>query len=203
MQVKRIVNSFYNSNTFVLSKEGSTNVWLVDCGDYISHIRPFLKDKKIKGVLLTHTHSDHIYGLVDVLVDFPDVKIYTNDFGKEALSNPKLNVSKYHTEIPDLVIVCNYNTIIVKEGNKIELFDGIYANVLLTPGHDKSSISYVIADYLFTGDSYIPGERLLAIFPNSNKIDAIKSYNRLIDLSKNYTVCPGHGSIAQNYRGNY
>lgn len=198
MQVRRIVNSFYTSNTFVLSVEGSTDVWLVDCGDYASQVRPMLHGSAVKGVLLTHIHSDHIYGLEEVLKDFPEVKIFTNYFGKVALADPKLNVSKYHTEVPDLAIECQENTVVIGEGTEIELFEGVSAQVLFTPGHDKSCLSYIIDGNLFTGDSYIPGERLLALFPNSNKQDAKESYNRLVELGKKNTVCPGHGEIVNN-----
>lgn len=194
MSIERIINTFYTSNTFVLSIEGSIDVWLVDCGDYASQVRPMLNGRKVKGVLLTHTHSDHIYGLEELLADFPDVKIYTNDFGKEAIGDPKLNVSKYHSEVPDLAIECSDNKIVVGEGDSVELWDGISAKVLFTPGHDKSCLSYIIGENLFTGDSYIPGERLLALFPNSNKKDAKESYARLVELSKGYIVCPGHGN---------
>lgn len=195
MQVKRIVNSFYNSNTFVLSKEGSTNVWLVDCGDYSSQIRSTLKGKNIQGVLLTHTHYDHIYGLNDLVAEFPEVTIYTNEFGKVALSNPKLNISKYHTEISDFVICNKAKIVAVSESNEIILFPGVVATILSTPGHDKSCLSYIVENKLFTGDSYIPGERLVCTFPNSNKNDAKDSFIRLEDLSTIYRIYPGHGKI--------
>ncbi len=195
MTIKRLVNTFYTSNTYVLSKEDCSYVWLVDCGDYATQVRPLLSSRTVKGVLLTHTHSDHIYGMEDVLADFPDAVVYTNDFGMEALEDPKLNVSKYHSEVPDLTIECKDKTIIVGEGSEIELFESVVAKVLFTPGHDKSCLSFIIDGNLFTGDSYIPGERLLALFPNSNKRDAKDSYCRLVELSKDYTVCPGHGKV--------
>ena len=87
MQVKRLVNSFYTSNTYWIP--GAEGVWLVDCGDYASQVKPLLDGRKVLGVLLTHTHSDHIYGLVDLLEDFPDARIFTNDFGILALGDSR------------------------------------------------------------------------------------------------------------------
>lgn len=193
MQVKRFVNTFYTSNTYVLSEEGSVDVWLIDCGDYANQVRPMLNGRTVKGVLLTHTHSDHIYGLNELASDFPDAVVYTNEFGKMALSDTKLNVSKYHVEVPDFIINPEVRIEVLHDGDEVELFPDLKVQVLSTPGHDKSCLSYIIDDCLFTGDSYIPGERLLAIFPNSNKEDAKESCNRLIELSKNFIVCPGHG----------
>lgn len=198
LTVSRIVNSFYTSNTFVLSDDGSASVWLVDCGDYATQVRPLLHDRIVKGILLTHTHSDHIYGLNDVVSDFSDVRIVTNAFGKVALGDPKLNVSKYHTEVSDFVISSEDNIVIAEEGTEIELFAGIRARVLSTPGHDRSCLSYIIGHYLFSGDSYIPGERLIASFPNSNKQEARASYARLVELGMKYSLCPGHGTMLRN-----
>lgn len=195
MQVTRITNTFYSSNTFVLSENDSPFVWLVDCGDYVSQIKPFLNGRTIKGILLTHTHSDHIYGLNDLLRDYPDVQICSNEFGKKALRDARLNLSKYHSEVTDLTIECEANMVVVDEGDKIDLFDNHKARSLSTPGHDESCISYIVDDYIFTGDSFIPGFKVSASFPHSNKNDALASYERLKLTSRGYWVCPGHGEI--------
>lgn len=192
IEIRRIVNSFYTSNMYLLSCDEVDYVWLVDCGDYVK-VKFDLKGKEIRGVLLTHTHSDHIYGLNETLKDFPKTTIYTNNFGRLALGNPKSNLSKFHEEIPDFVIEQSADVQTLREGDTVELFPDVYARVLDTPGHDKSCLSYIVGDFLFSGDSYIPGERLIAIFPNSNKKDAQSSYKRLLDLSKEYIICPGHG----------
>ena len=76
MTIKRIVNLFYTSNTYVLSCEDCSYVWLVDCGDY-SKVKDILGDRYVQGVLTTHTHADHIYGLTQLLSDFPDAVICT------------------------------------------------------------------------------------------------------------------------------
>lgn len=193
MLLQRIENTFYASNTFVLSEKEGTDVWLVDCGDYAAQVCHLLNGRKVRGVLITHTHSDHIYGLNALLSDFPDAVVCTSEFGKRALRDTKLNVSKYHVEVPDFIINPEARIVVLHEGDEVDMFPGVKAQVLSTPGHDKSCLSYIIDDCLFTGDSYIPGERLLAIFPNSNKEDAKESCNRLIELSKNFAVCPGHG----------
>ena len=67
LKVNHIVNSVFTSKTYILTQEGSSNVWLVDCGD-VPPIVDMLSSlggslSEIKGVLLTHVHYDHIYGL--------------------------------------------------------------------------------------------------------------------------------------------
>ena len=203
LKVTRITNSFFNSNTYILSNSVYNYVWLVDCGDYFD-VKERLSGKCIKGVILTHSHADHIYGLNELLRDYPDAIIYTNDFGILALQDPKLNITKYHEEMCDFIISKVDKIFPLIEGDSIELFPHIIANVLSTPGHDKSCLSYIVGDYLFTGDSFIPNAKLTAIFPNSNKSEARNSYDRLKAMEGLYSICPGHGEIkVRNYTDDF
>ena len=74
MLVDSIVNRIFQSVTYVLSDSERKDVWLVDCGDVDQLNQSF----HVSGVLLTHTHFDHIYGLNDLLERNPDMKIFTS-----------------------------------------------------------------------------------------------------------------------------
>lgn len=83
--VSHIVNSVFSSRTYMLSNENK-DVWSVDCGD-VSSVFDILTSSLgsfflIKGVLLTHAHSDHFYGLPYLAELYPDVKVYTDTFGR-------------------------------------------------------------------------------------------------------------------------
>ena len=45
---------------------------------------------------------------------------------------------------------------------------------------------------LFSGDAYIPGEKVFFKLQNGNKEDAVNSRSLLKDLSKKHLLCPGH-----------
>ena len=92
LSVDYFTNRVFNSRTYILSKDGSDEVWLVDCGD-TDRVLERIGGKRVEGVLLTHTHSDHIYGLEALMELFPEVKIITNGYGAKALGSPKLNIS--------------------------------------------------------------------------------------------------------------
>lgn len=190
LNVEYITNSIFNSRTYILSTQGSDVVWLVDCGDS-DRVLAIIKEKRVEGVLLTHTHSDHIYGLVTLLEEFPDVKVFTNSYGIKAMRSPQLNLSRYHSEYPDISIEKEKNIYPLSEGNQIEALH-TRITVLETPGHDPSCLTYIIEDLIFTGDSFIPGQKVFTGFPYSNKLKAAESVDRITRLAKNLAIMPGH-----------
>lgn len=192
LKVEYITNKFFNSRTYVLSTESSDEVWLVDCGDVEQALESLAKGKLVKGVLITHTHADHIYGINRLLELFPNASVYTNFFGQGALDDSKLNITRYHNEVPDFVIDNKENVQVVDEGDKILLFEGVVAEVFSTIGHDASCLTYWVELHVFTGDSYIPGVPVVARFPKSNKKQAVESEKRIQKLAEGLIVCPGH-----------
>lgn len=193
VRVSHIVNSVYSSRTYILSNDCCTEFWLVDCGDVpplVDLISSLGGDSfKIKGVLLTHAHYDHMYGLPRLIELFPDVRVYTNEIGKKMLGSEKLNMSKYHE---DPIVVDAENVVVCEDGAEIELFDGVTAKVYATPGHNGSCLTYEVGEYLFTGDSYIPGIKVVTNLPGGNKELAAHSLERILELAKGKVLCPGH-----------
>lgn len=190
LSVDYFTNRVFNSRTYILSREGSDEVWLVDCGDF-DRIQERIGNKSIEGVLLTHAHSDHIYGLEALMEQFPQVQIYTNQAGVEALRSPKLNLSCYHSEYPDISIDRPENVCIIKEGVRLEIL-GVTGRVYETPGHDPSCLTYIIENNAFTGDAYIPGIKVFTGFPHSKKAQAAASVERILRLVQGCIIMPGH-----------
>ena len=192
VKVSYIVNSVFTSKTYFLSQEGNPSVWLVDCGD-VPPIVDMLSSMGgafiIKGVLLTHVHYDHIYGLPRLTEKFPSLRVYTNEYGKNALTDIRLNYSKYHN---DPIEYESENVETCDEGTMIELFDGVQAKVYHTPGHNPSCLTYEVGDYLFTGDAYIPGIKVVTTFKGGDKVRAAESVERILQLAEGKVVCPGH-----------
>lgn len=180
----------FNSRTYVLSEDLIDKVWLVDCGD-IDKVNPLIGDSIVEGVLLTHTHSDHIYGLNQLLTYYPCVRIVTNAYGYDALASPKLNISRYHSDFDDIALLDRRNVEIVSDGQQIDVL-GNSVLVYETPGHDPSCLCYRIEKFFFTGDSYIPGVKVFSGFPYSDKSLAQSSLDRIIALSEGLQIFPGH-----------
>ena len=193
MRVDYIVNSVFTSRTYIVSSEKTQQCVIVDVGD-VEPLMDYLNKNQLKvsSLLLTHVHFDHIYGLPELMKVYPELPIYTNSFGVEALGNERVNMSRYH-EMP-----INYrgdNVRVVSEGDRIPLFEEMEAICYETPGHNPSCLTFEIGDYLFTGDAYIPGVEVVTSLPNADKRLAVESKKRIIEMEKGKTIYPGHEII--------
>lgn len=188
MKVEQIPCLIYTSNVYKISI--NQDIWLIDIGDFEAVEKSIKINEKVRGVFLTHAHYDHIGGVNDLLQQFPQCMIYGLNYTLKSLRDSKLNLSFYH-ENP-----------IVYEGNSIqEIFDGqsidLHQNysiqVFATPGHNLGSATYILNDFIFTGDSYIPGYEVVSKLKSGNKIEAQNSL-QLIDslIHQNSIICPGH-----------
>lgn len=196
VSVRRIVNSIFESNTFVIDSNRNDYVWLIDAGDVDAVLKwANTIGKKIVGVLLSHAHFDHIYGLNKLLEHNPDLIVYVGKEDRDALFSSKMNMSRYHEE--GEFIFNGSNVVPVSEGEFISLFDDIVAKVIEVPGHTPGCIAYKIEDYLFTGDAYIPGHDVVTLLPRANKIKAKDSWMMINEMlkSENVKLFPGHGKI--------
>ena len=184
MVVSRLVNKLFTSCTWVLDGK-----WLIDCGD-VEPLLPLLDGGQVQGVLLTHGHFDHIYGLNDLCSRFPDARVYCSAWAREQLLDAKLNLSYYH----DTPFVFAYpeRIVVVDDSSRVELGDENVATAVATPGHTPGCITWMTDDALFTGDAYIPGVRVVTNLPHGNKQMAALSVKRIQDLAVNRNICAGH-----------
>jgi glyoxylase-like metal-dependent hydrolase (beta-lactamase superfamily II) len=160
--------------------------YIIDPGDVIDVIHAIKQNNiELKGILLTHGHFDHIYGLNDIVASFPTVPIYTNEFGAQMLVSAKLNMSKYH-ETP-FEFQYPENIVVIDDETEIGPF-----KVYETPGHNPSCLTFVTDEAVFTGDAYIPGIAVVTNLPKGDKEQAQQSVQKILDLASGKTIYPGH-----------
>lgn len=195
MKVERIVNHHLTSNSYIIYEVDSSDVWLIDVGETDQIIKKIPKDKSIKGVFLTHCHYDHIYGLNKLIDTFPDVVIFSSEKTREGLYSSKLNLSFYH-DSP--FVFTGSNVHVIKEKDSIEIFSETNIRVIETPGHNWGCLSFKLGNYLFTGDSFIPGVKVVTKLKGGDKEANALSLIKIEKLiAKNTIVCPGHRDMTK------
>ena len=193
IQHTRLVNTQFTSNTYILSKEKEKSVWLVDPGDF-QLVWEWMKlndTEIVAGILLTHTHFDHLYGINEVLAEFPQCPIYVaNEYGKDALFDAKKNSSHY-APIGDIIVASNA---VVQFYNKsFSLWTDVVLDVFPTPGHSEDSVCLQVGNLLFTGDTLIYNLRTITKLRGGDIIKLRDSIELLQTLSgRGLWVCPGH-----------
>jgi glyoxylase-like metal-dependent hydrolase (beta-lactamase superfamily II) len=175
----------------------SNECWLVDVGDVQPVFDNIPEQSTIKGIFLTHTHYDHLYGINKIVELYPDCITYTSEHGRRGLFSDKLNFSRYHD---DPIVFSSSNIHILYNGNRIELLKNVCLNVIETPGHDLSCLTYYTEKEIFSGDSFIPGVKIVTSFPHSNKVEAEISRERILQLAIGRNLYPGHGNSVMNFK---
>ena len=194
LEVVRFINSRFTSNTYILAHPEHDNVWVVDPGD-ADNVFEWMKvhsKTSITGILLTHAHFDHLYGMNEILSQYPQCMVYiANDYGREALHNPKTNGSKYTEEGP---IVIDGNAPIAFYKDKMRLWDDVEMQTINTPGHSDDSQCLLVDGMVFTGDTLIKDVRTVTKL----KGGSVEKLNETVGLleqlkGRGLIVMPGHG----------
>lgn len=194
IKVERFINSRFTSNTFVLSKEGAKDVWVIDPGDVspVSEWMDMNGKNEVKGVLLTHSHFDHIYGLNELLGIYPSCPVYVaNEYGRLALYDAKKNGSRY-TEEP-FVLKEEANIKLMRD--TLELWQGVSMSIINTIGHSPDSVCFLIDNLIFTGDTLIKDTRTVTKLKGGSVPDLENTITMLRTefQGRGLTVMAGHG----------
>lgn len=193
-EVTRLINSRFNSNTFILSHPEHDGVWVIDPGDtdpVFEWIKTHHKTSII-GILLTHAHFDHIYGMNEIVLHYPSCVVYiANEYGLKALRNPKINGSKYTEEGP-IVIADRAN--VEYYSDTIQLCDEVKIKTINTPGHSDDSQCLLIEGMMFTGDTLIKDVRTVTKLKGGS-VEKLEESIKIIEAlkGKQLKVMPGHG----------
>ena len=178
LNIHTLTLGLYQTNTYIVSKEGSNKCIVIDPGYEASTImnRAALLGLTIEAILLTHAHFDHL-GAVRAIVADTDCAVYVDD---QELSLP-----------PTMTDGPIYYTDLYPAEGKLTIAD-MDITILRTPGHTPGSVCLLIADAMFSGDTLFAGSMGRCDFPGSNIFDMRKSLKKLYNLPGDYRVFPGH-----------
>ena len=178
-------------NTYLVYDE-TKEAFLVDPGSYLKQISNKIVEKELnlKYIVLTHGHGDHIGGIPQFKIDFPDVKVVALDLEKEVLNDPILNNSAVILGGQVAMDADEY----VSDGQTIQVGD-MTLKVVATPGHTPGGMSIILEDAVFCGDTLFKGSIGRSDMPGGDYLALINSIKtKLFVLPDDTKVYPGHMS---------
>jgi hydroxyacylglutathione hydrolase len=181
-------------NSFIFRRDGSDRALIVDPGDEAPTLLGAIEQLgvTIDGILLTHTHFDHI-GAVAPVARATGAEVWVPELEREVLADinrfvpwpgfgPFEDYEAEHT---------------LKGGERLELA-GFEIEVIFTPGHSPGHVTFSIPDEtaVFSGDVLFKGSVGRTDLPFGDWDTLLDSIRGLIDaLPPETTVYPGHMGI--------
>ena len=202
IKIGRMVLGMCQTNTYFLYREGSAEAIVVDPADKGANIHAALEKNgfRVVGILLTHGHFDHIWGLDELreaanekaqATGHEEVKAYACVDEKQLLGIPKMNVSLQAGR------PCGVEAdVYVTDGEEITLAD-MTIRVIATPGHTAGGCCFYIeeAGFLVSGDTLFQESVGRTDFPTGSMGTLVRSIReKLLILPEETKVYPGHGS---------
>lgn len=184
MKIKKFVEGPVMTNMYVVSDEKNEG-FIVDCAYPSKRLCQYVEDNniKIKFIIQTHTHFDHVLGL-EYFKNLYGVYVYASEDSKDIANDVAYNLSySYDVNVP-----------IDKYLGDGEVFSEYNIKAIKTPGHTIDSMSFKLGDVIFSGDTLFRLSIGRTDFPGGNYSQIINSItNKLGCYDGDTKIYPGHG----------
>ena len=171
MIFKQLFDTKSSTYTYLISSGNGREALIIDpvlenVNEYINILKEL--NLKLVKVIDTHIHADHVTG-ASKLKDITKCSTIMGD----------------HTPAESVEIK-------VKDDDYINL-DNIKIKAMYTPGHTSDSYSFLMDNYLFSGDTLLINGTGRTDFQNGNAKDAYNSiFNKLLKLPEETLLYPAH-----------
>lgn len=186
--IKAITVGQWKENCYLLVYE--REAWIIDPGDdfetIISHL--CLDSLKLKGIINTHGHFDHIGVIADIKEKY-QIPFLIHSKDKRLITQGNL----YRRIAGDLTVkrtpdideyLDNYSYLELRDKR---------ISIHYTPGHTEGGVCFEIDKNLFTGDLFFENSIGRTDLPGGNKALLLTSINYIFQNFIGFHVHPGHG----------
>lgn len=188
--IKKLILGVIDTNTYIIYDDKVNEAVLIDPADEPGRIMNAVKKLKVKpvAVFLTHGHYDHILA-ANFLKNYYQIPIVAHNREKTLLKDSLLNLS-----VENDCSIKVYPDIFVKDKEEIEV-GGMTFKTIYSPGHTNGSCCYYMESekIIFSGDTMFAGTCGRCDLPTGDPAKMAKSIAKLLKLSDDVVVFPGHG----------
>jgi len=171
MIFKQVFDTKTSTYTYVIASAKGREAMIID--PVIENVNEYIKllkelDLKLVKVIDTHIHADHVTGASKLKQATNCVTIMGEHTPSEAVE------------------------IKVKDNELIKI-DDLEIKSIYTPGHTSESYSFLLENYLFSGDALLINGTGRTDFQNGNSKDSYHSiFDKLLKLPEDTLLYPGH-----------
>ena len=171
LRIHKVVASPYDNNAYVIVCRATGESIVVDAPREVDKVLQETEGTKVKSVLITHSHFDHIEGFEAMRAKL-DTSYAIHQEDAPRLPSP----ADYYLEEGDIIPVGNLSL-----------------QVLYTPGHTPGGVCLLMPGHLFSGDTLFPGGPGKTAGPDEFRQVVESITARLLPLPPDTAVYPGHG----------
>jgi len=183
-----VVDPLYNENCYILHRRDTDRCLVIDPG--LQHARALIELERqalrCERILATHGHADHVSG-IPALREAHGCPAAIHPDDRWMLDHVRL-FPNIPADLPD--VVCDED---LDPGSMVR-WQGLELAILPTPGHSPGSVSFLLGEDLFAGDTLFHRSVGRADLPGGSWATLMFSIEHtLFTLPPQTVVLPGHG----------
>ncbi len=181
----------YMTNCYILTDSATGEAAVVDPGVYTSALSGLLRSEgieKLKYILLTHGHFDHICGVYELQKNFGGI-VMIHEGDRKCLESTEWSLCDS---------VEGYSQTVMSPGRQLVDNDSFMLgeteiSVMHTPGHTRGGVCYIADGKIFSGDTLFKVGIGRTDLPGGHLRTIVDSLRRIGALQGDFEVFPGHG----------